>query len=127
MRAIVVFLLTSTLLLGCKKEDVAPIKRIVEYKLIDDGSNSRFYNITFRNETGGTTSISQSLDIKGVWSVKVSSQVGQTFYLAAQAGGPGSGSQFQIQAYVDGKLVQTSSVVYSFTTTGPIVVSGEVK
>jgi hypothetical protein len=111
---------------SCKKEEATPIYK-VEYKLIDNGSYTRRYNIIYRNESGGTTSVIREVEFNGIWSTTVNSKPGQTFFMSAWRNRTGTGSDFKIQAIVNGKVVQESSIEYDATIDNAITISGEIK
>lgn len=123
MKPVLAFLFAIVLLSGCRTDEVepAPTYYTLEYRLT---GGYGWYNITYRNNTGGTTSDFISMGDKG-WSVKVDAKSGDPFFMSANCGC--SNADFAVEVYANGNLLQKSVNTASAGGNFDVVVSGQLK
>lgn len=123
MKPVLAFLFAIVLLSGCRNDEgePAPTLYVLEYRLT---GYHGWYNVTYRNNTGGTTSDFINTDGKE-WSVKVNAKSGDPFFLSANCGC--SNANFTVEVYANDNLLQQSVNTASSGGNFDVVVSGQLK
>ncbi len=123
MKPVRALLFAVVLLSGCQTDEAepAPTHYALEYRLT---GNHGWYNVTYCNHTGGTTSDFIITEGKQ-WSVKVDAKSGDPFFMSANCGC--SNADFAVEVYANGNLLQKSVNTASSGGNLDVVVSGKLK